>query len=68
LNSDGYLDMAIGQENARSLGLFWYDYPNFNQHYISDGNYTTDGKIADIDVDGDQDIIVSCISRNRIEW
>ena len=59
INGDGFLDIVIGSEKAENEGLVWYKYPNWEKHGVAKGQFTTDGKIADIDGDGDEDIIVS---------
>jgi len=68
INGDGFLDVVIGAEHARTDGLVWYAYPDWTKYAVGDGDYTTDGETADIDRDGDIDIVISSISRNEIVW
>ncbi len=68
MNGDGYLDVVIGSEHAEADGLVWYQYPDWSRHAIGDGDFTTDGETADLDRDGDVDVVVSSISRNVMEW
>jgi len=56
LDGDGIADMIIGGQNGP---LVWYKYPGWTRHKISDGGYdTVDGEVADIDRDGDPDIVM----------
>lgn len=56
LDGDGIDDMVVGGQNGP---LVWYKYPDWSKHRISDGGYdTVDGEMADIDRDGDPDIVM----------
>jgi len=68
INGDSFLDVVIGAEHAQTDGLVWYAYPDWTKYAVGDGDYTTDGETADIDLDGDIDIVISSISRNEIVW
>jgi hypothetical protein len=59
IDGDGYLDVVIGAENATGEGLVWYQYPTWRRRGIAGGQFTTDGQTADVDVDGDLDVVVS---------
>jgi hypothetical protein len=58
-NSDGLPDIAIGGANGP---LVWYAYPTWTKRLIAEGGYeTVEGEPADIDGDGDQDIVMGGI-------
>jgi hypothetical protein len=59
IDGDGYLDIVLGAENAPEAGLVWYQYPTWRRHPIASGQFTTDGQTADVDADGDVDIVIS---------
>jgi hypothetical protein len=72
VDGDGDGDLITGAENAH--GLAWYANPGstgyapWERHVIGAGDFTTDGRAADIDDDGDLDVVVSAIDRNVLEW
>lgn len=66
IDGDGRVDIMVGSEFSE--GLVWYNYPSWTRYVIGSGDYTTDGEIADIDRDGDGDVVISCKSRDAIEW
>ena len=54
-NGDGLPDIAIGGANGP---LVWYAYPSWTKRLVAEGGYqTVEGEAADIDSDGDQDIV-----------
>ena len=67
INGDGFADVIVASsswglrnvagDTARA-GLFWYESPNWTKHRIDGGDFTTDVQAADIDGDGDLDIII----------
>jgi hypothetical protein len=58
-NGDGLPDIAIG--GARGP-LVWYAYPTWTKRLVAEGGYqTVEGQAADIDNDGDQDIVMGGI-------
>ena len=65
-DGDGTADVFVGSEN--SIGVVWYHAPTWTRYVIGDGSFTTDGEAADVDGDGDTDVVISCISRSQIEW
>lgn len=68
INGDGYLDVLIGSEHANSDGLVWYAYPEWSRYPIADGDFSTDGEVADVDGDGDADVVVSSSALISILW
>lgn len=58
-NGDGFSDIAIGGAKGP---LVWYSYPTWNKMLVAQGGYqTVEGEAADIDNDGDQDIVMGGI-------
>ncbi len=56
IDSDGDPDLLVGGND--SGGLVWYENPSWTKHSVSpDTGFSTDHEIADMDGDGDQDII-----------
>jgi hypothetical protein len=66
LDGDKKPDIAVGSQN--SIGAVWYQNPNWKRYIISDGEFTTDGEIADLDSDGDNDIVLSDYEKDAIAW
>ncbi len=73
VDGDGVDDVVIGSEHAD--GLSWYRNPaaptptiGWERFPIAEGDFTTDGETADVDGDGDLDVVASSIDRNVIEW
>jgi hypothetical protein len=66
IDGDGIDDIMVGSEN--SIGIVWYHSPSNQPYPIAQGSFTTDGEIFDMDGDGDGDVVISCISRDQIEW
>jgi hypothetical protein len=65
LNGDGQLDIIVA--SARDGGMYWYEYPKWTKHAIrSSGSWRNDMKAADIDKDGDADVIVP--NAAGIQW
>jgi len=58
-NGDGLPDIAIGGAKGP---LVWYSYPTWTKRLVAEGGYqTVEGEAADIDNDGDQDIVMGGI-------
>jgi hypothetical protein len=66
IDNDGINDIVIGSE--LSIGVVWYHSPTWTRYVVGNGSFTTDGEATDVDGDGDVDVVISCISRNQIEW
>ena len=57
LNGDGRPDLIAG--GYRSGGLVWYENPSWKKHVVAaEGSFSTDGEVADVDADGDNDLVV----------
>ena len=66
IDADGLVDIMAGSEF--SIGVVWYRAPSWERTIIAPGDYTTDGEVADMDRDGDGDVVISSISGDAIEW
>jgi hypothetical protein len=69
LNGDGYPDAIVA--SSRGGGLYWYEYPSWAKHPIdAAGSFTTDMQTADIDGDGDLDIIIPVKTKDvqELRW
>ncbi len=62
IDGDGNPDVLSA--SAKDEGLFWYRYPDWTKHKIADGSFTTDMKVADLDGNGYQDVIIP--DKNRL--
>lgn len=61
ITGDGFLDAVVAGAGNGDGGLFWYEYPTFTKYTIvPEGpvGFTTDMKFADVDNDGDSDIVI----------
>lgn len=58
IDGDGFVDAVVA--SGVNGGMYWYEYPDWtNKHAIrSSGGWTTDMQAADIDGDGDLDIVI----------
>ncbi|HEX2484668.1 MAG TPA: VCBS repeat-containing protein [Myxococcota bacterium] len=62
---DGLADIAIGTDTQ----LVWYEAPDWQRSQILPGaNFTTDMQAADVDGDGDPDLVVPEYDLQRVEW
>ena len=56
INGDGQSDLLVS--SAAGEGMYWYDYPEWTRKAIrTTGSWSEDCQIADIDNDGDNDVI-----------
>jgi hypothetical protein len=64
IDGDGYPDIVLGGHE-----LVWYAYPSWTKSVVSISmQFTTDMQLADIDGDGDLDIIVPEEKKGQICW
>jgi hypothetical protein len=68
LDKNGHPDLVIGSQEGQGPGLVWYASPAWVRRPIADGEFTTDGQIADVDADGDLDVIVGAWAEPRLMW
>lgn len=65
LNGDGRPDLIAG--GYREGGLVWYENPSWKKRIIAgQGKFGTDGEAADVDRDGDFDVVA--IEGQRLIW
>ena len=64
LDGDGRPDLVVGGRNGG--GLVWYENPGWGKHVVSDGEFSTDHEIADVDGDGRNDIV--SLTTTGIVW
>jgi len=65
INGDGKVDLIAGGNS--SGGLVWYENPGWEKHSIdSDIGFSTDAEIADVDQDGDNDVLA--ITQYEVRW
>ena len=65
LNGDQRPDLIAG--GHKSGGLVWYENPAWKKHAIAAaGAFSTDGEVADVDNDGDSDLVV--LTDNQLLW
>jgi hypothetical protein len=67
IDGDGFIDLVV----AGTKGvLAWYQYPTWAKHVVNtEGGWSTDAEVADLDRDGDQDIVISdWYKKNRTVW
>jgi len=65
VNGDGKIDLIAG--GNLDGGLVWYENPEWKKNLIDSGNgFSTDAEVADVDLDGDNDILA--ITQYEIRW
>lgn len=66
LDGDRQADVMVGSQE--SIGMVWYHSPDWTRYLITEGEFTTDGEIADLDNDGDGDVVISDYGNDAIAW
>lgn len=65
INGDGRPDLIVG--GRESGGLVWYENPGWRKHVIaSEGAFSTDHEVGDIDKDGRNDVV--SVMYDRLAW
>ncbi len=68
IDGDGFVD-ALAASSTGGQGLFWYDARNgWRKHRIDTGNFTVDMQVADIDSDGDLDVVIPSSTQAALLW
>ena len=66
INGDGFLDIIAAK---KGLGLTWYEYPTWSKYSIESFNwYADDLHSADIDGDGDVDVVGMQDEDGKVYW
>ncbi|GAG28683.1 unnamed protein product, partial [marine sediment metagenome] len=68
LDGDGVEDLVVASSSGGPL--LWYRSPRWTRHEIaSSGRWSCDAEVADLDNDGDNDLVISeYYDKNRLEW
>jgi hypothetical protein len=65
IDGDGLLDAIVA--SASGEGMYWYEAPAWTKHPIrASGSWTTDMQAADLDADGDVDVVIP--NSSGLQW
>lgn len=68
IDGDGFTDALAASAN-HGQGVFWYEWKaGFKKHRLAAGDFAVDMQVADIDRDGDNDVVIPSLTTQRVMW